>query len=281
MSAVLQPPKPGIEGGIEVTRTLSGQAAFEQDGLLTPAALAFLAGLHRRFEGERQARLQARVRRQAEFDAGALPDFRTDTAAIRNGNWTVAPIPAALQDRRVEITGPVDPKMVINALNSGANCYMADFEDSTAPTWANLLAGQQALREAIAGTLAFTGDNGKQYALRPEAEQAVLIVRPRGDERALVAALTALPEAELVQHDAVWRVGQRVQRLGQVGDGGLVEPADGLVDQRQRRAAACAHRLRRCARRGTAAAGAVHRQTDGFGQHGQHIGAENAGAAVH
>ena len=109
MSAVLQPPKPGIEGGIEVTRTLSGQAAFEQDGLLTPAALAFLAGLHRRFEGERQARLQARVRRQAEFDAGALPDFRADTAAIRNGNWTVAPIPAALQDRRVEITGPVDP----------------------------------------------------------------------------------------------------------------------------------------------------------------------------
>ncbi|MEF9977575.1 MAG: malate synthase A, partial [Thermomonas sp.] len=95
-------------------------------------------------------------------------------------DWRVAPIPAALQDRRVEITGPVDPKMVINALNSGANCYMADFEDSTAPTWANLLAGQQALREAIAGTLGFTGDNGKTYALRPEAEQAILIVRPRG-----------------------------------------------------------------------------------------------------
>ena len=95
-------------------------------------------------------------------------------------DWRVAPIPAALQDRRVEITGPVDPKMVINALNSGANCYMADFEDSTSPTWANLLAGQQALREAIAGTLAFSGDNGKQYALRPESEQAVLIVRPRG-----------------------------------------------------------------------------------------------------
>ena len=185
MSAVLQPPKPGIEGGIEVTRTLSGQAAFEQDGLLTPAALAFLAGLHRRFEGERQARLQARVRRQAEFDAGALPDFRADTAAIRNGNWTVAPIPAALQDRRVEITGPVDPKMVINALNSGANCYMADFEDSTSPTWANLLEGQRALRKAVAGTLEFTGATsdgqaGKHYALKPEAERAVLIVRPRG-----------------------------------------------------------------------------------------------------
>ena len=135
MSAVLQQdPQTDSEGGVEVTRTLSGQAASVQAGLLTPAALAFLAGLHRRFEGERRARLSARAIRQARFDAGALPDFRADTAAIRNGDWRVAPIPAALQDRRVEITGPVDPKMVINALNSGANCYMADFEDSTAPT---------------------------------------------------------------------------------------------------------------------------------------------------
>ena len=181
MSAVLQQdPQTDSEGGVEVTRTLSGQAASVQAGLLTPAALAFLAGLHRRFEGERRARLSARAIRQARFDAGALPDFRADTAAIRNGDWRVAPIPAALQDRRVEITGPVDPKMVINALNSGANCYMADFEDPTSPTWANLLAGQQALRQAIAGTLEFTAENGKQYALKPEAEQAVLIVRPRG-----------------------------------------------------------------------------------------------------
>ena len=173
MSAVLQDrPEPGT---VELTRNLPGQ-----DALLTPAAQAFLAGLHMRFEGERQARLAARRARQACFDAGTLPDFRADTASIRAGDWRVAPSPTALQDRRVEITGPVDPKMVINALNSGANCYMADFEDSTAPTWANLLAGQQALREAIAGTLQFTGDNGKQYALRPEAEQAVLIVRPRG-----------------------------------------------------------------------------------------------------
>src|SRR5690606_41685153 len=94
-------------------------------------------------------------------------------------DWRVAPIPAALLDRRVEITGPVDPKMVINALNSGASCYMADFEDSTAPTWDNLIAGQRALREAVAGTLGFEG-NGKRYALRPDAERAVLIVRPRG-----------------------------------------------------------------------------------------------------
>ena len=147
MSAVLQEgPKPGMQGGVEVTRAVAGQ-----ESLLTPAALAFLAGLHRRFDGERQARLSARAARQAAFDAGALPDFRADTAAIRAGAWTVAPIPAALQDRRVEITGPVDPKMVINALNSGANCYMADFEDSTSPTWANVLEGQHALRKAVAG----------------------------------------------------------------------------------------------------------------------------------
>ncbi|MEF9979230.1 MAG: malate synthase A, partial [Thermomonas sp.] len=106
MSAVLQDrPEPGA---VDLTRKLPGQ-----DALLTPAAQAFLAGLHIRFEGERQARLASRRARQACFDAGALPDFRADTAHIRNGEWTVASIPAALQDRRVEITGPVDPKLVI------------------------------------------------------------------------------------------------------------------------------------------------------------------------
>lgn len=182
MSAVLKPQAetPETLAGIEVLGRVDGQ-----DALLTPAALAFLAGLHRRFETERQARLAARVERQARFDAGALPDFREDTRSIREGDWRVAPIPAALLDRRVEITGPVDPKMVINALNSGANCYMADFEDSTAPTWANLLEGQRALREAVAGTLEFDapavdGKPGKAYRLKPEAERAVLIVRPRG-----------------------------------------------------------------------------------------------------
>ena len=177
MSAVLQEgPKPGMQGGVEVTRAVAGQ-----ESLLTPAALAFLAGLHRRFDGERQARLSARAARQAAFDAGALPDFRADTAAIRAGAWTVAPIPAALQDRRVEITGPVDPKMVINALNSGANCYMADFEDSTSPTWANVLEGQHALRKAVAGSLDWMAPDGsKHYTLKPAAERAVLIVRPRG-----------------------------------------------------------------------------------------------------
>lgn len=171
MSAVLQE-RPGQ--GVVITHHLPGQ-----ERLLPPAALAFLADLHRRFEGERQARLSARRARQQAFDAGALPDFRADTAHIRNGDWTVAPTPAALLDRRVEITGPVDPKMVINALNSGANCYMADFEDSTAPTWSNLLTGQQALRKAIAGALVFEA-GGKRYELRPERDQAVLLVRPRG-----------------------------------------------------------------------------------------------------
>ncbi|HEY5614134.1 MAG TPA: malate synthase A, partial [Lysobacter sp.] len=158
--------------------------ALGQD-LLPPAALDLLAALHRRFEPARQARLQARRQRQAFFDAGGLPDFRADTAAIRAGDWRVAPLPAALLDRRVEITGPTDPKMVINALNSGASCFMADFEDSTSPTWTNLLAGQAALRQAVAGTLEWTapgpaGASGKHYTLRPFEQQAVLMVRPRG-----------------------------------------------------------------------------------------------------
>ncbi len=151
-----------------------------EDGLLTADAIAFLADLHRGFDGTRQALLRDRAVRQARYDTGALPDFRADTRAIRDGDWTVAPLPAALQDRRVEITGPVDPKMVINALNAGASCYMADFEDSTSPTWDNLLVGQRALRAAVAGTLAFEAPGGKRYALRPDAERAVLIVRPRG-----------------------------------------------------------------------------------------------------
>jgi malate synthase len=159
--------------------TIPGSHPRQAD-LLTPAALAFLGDLHRRFEPARQRLLSARRQRQTAFDAGALPDFRADTAGIRVGDWRVASLPDALLDRRVEITGPTDPKTVINALNSGANCYMADFEDSTAPTWANLVEGQRALRDAVAGTLEFIAGNGKHYTLKPEAERAVLIVRPRG-----------------------------------------------------------------------------------------------------
>ena len=162
--------------GIEVIAHAAGQEL-----LLTPTALAYLADLHRCFEPARQARLQARRQRQAFFDAGGLPDFRADTAAIRAGDWRVAALPAALLDRRVEITGPVDPKMVINALNSGANCFMADFEDSTSPTWSNLLTGQRALKKAVAGTLDWMAPDGsKHYTLKPFAQQGVLMVRPRG-----------------------------------------------------------------------------------------------------
>jgi malate synthase len=181
ISGVFAQPSQSSASGIVVTATSPGQ-----DALLTPAALELLASLHRLIEPQRQARLAARKQRQAFFDDGGLPDFRDDTRAIREGDWKVAAIPAALQDRRVEITGPVDPKMVINALNSGAKVFMADFEDSTSPTWASLVSGQQTMVAAVAGTLAFTapasanGTPGKQYALKPFEEQAVLIVRPRG-----------------------------------------------------------------------------------------------------
>lgn len=172
MSAQLQHstfPKPQLLG-----------AGAEQDVLLGDDVLAFLSSLHQQFDQKRRQLLANRSDQQTRFDAGALPEFREDTLGIRNGAWTVASIPVALQRRQVEITGPVDPKMVINALNSGADCYMADFEDSTSPTWANLMEGQHALRDAVAGTLEFQGANGKSYQLVPEAERAVLIVRPRG-----------------------------------------------------------------------------------------------------
>lgn len=146
--------------------------------ILTGPAQTLLVDLHRRFEPRRQALLAGRAQLQARWDAGELPDFRADTRAIRETGWTVAPIPAALQDRRVEITGPVDRKMVINALNSGANVFMADFEDSTAPAWNNLLDGQVNLRDAVAGTITFRSDDGREYRLN--GATAVLMVRPRG-----------------------------------------------------------------------------------------------------
>jgi malate synthase len=164
---------------------LHGAFAPGYDTVLTPEALLLLADLHRRFEPARQTLLAARRERQARFDAGELPGFREDTRAIRAGDWRVAPIPAALQDRRVEITGPVERKMIINALNSGAKVFMADFEDSSSPTWAAMVEGQVHLRDAVAGTLAFTaapladGTPGKHYALHADAT-AVLVVRPRG-----------------------------------------------------------------------------------------------------
>ena len=163
-------------GGIEVR----GAMRPGYEGILTPAALALLAELHRRFEPVRRRLLAARRERQSRFDAGELPDFRADTRAIRESDWKVAAIPAALMDRRVEITGPVERKMIVNALNSGAKVFMADFEDSTSPAWDNLVEGQIHLRDAVDGRIDFTApDTGKRYALRPEAT-TVLVVRPRG-----------------------------------------------------------------------------------------------------
>jgi malate synthase len=147
--------------------------------VLTPEALAFLAGLERRFGPERLRLLAARRERQTRLDAGEKPDFLPETAHIRAGDWRVAPLPGDLLDRRVEITGPVDRKMVINALNSGASCYMADFEDSTAPTWANLLDGQRNLIDAVRRRIAFD-DPGSGKAYRLNEKTAVLMVRPRG-----------------------------------------------------------------------------------------------------
>jgi malate synthase len=145
--------------------------------ILTKDALSFLADLHRAFDGRRRTLLRKRQDAQAEFDAGKLPEFPKNTADIRESDWTVAPMPADIQDRRVEITGPVDRKMIINALNSGAKVFMADFEDSSTPTWDNNLQGQLNLRDANLGTISLVTDK-KTYTLN--ASTAVLFVRPRG-----------------------------------------------------------------------------------------------------
>jgi len=149
------------------------------DRILTPEAVAFVADLHRKFEPRRRELMARRIDVQKRIDGGEMPDFLAETAEIRAGDWTVAPIPADLQDRRVEITGPTDRKMVINALNSGASTFMADFEDSSTPTWANAIDGQINLADAVRRKIAFTDPkSGKDYALSDKP--AVLIVRPRG-----------------------------------------------------------------------------------------------------
>jgi malate synthase len=149
-----------------------------QAQILTPEAVVFLNKLARTFEARRQELLERRKLRQQEIDSGKLPDFLPQTAAVRQSEWKVAPIPKDLLDRRVEITGPVDRKMIINALNSGANVFMADFEDSTSPTWRNNLEGQANLRDAVNGTITYTSPEGKNYKLAERT--ATLLVRPRG-----------------------------------------------------------------------------------------------------
>jgi malate synthase len=160
--------------GIEVKGPVHGQYAE----ILNEQALSFLARLARKFENRRRELLELRATRQREISAGHLPDFLAATSEIREREWTVAPIPADLRDRRVEITGPVDRKMIINALNSGANVFMADLEDSNTPTWDNNLHGQINLRDAVNRTISFISPEGKNYRLAEKV--ATLMVRPRG-----------------------------------------------------------------------------------------------------
>jgi malate synthase len=155
-----------------------GPISDKHSEILTPEALEFFAYLQREFNPRRLQLLHDRKTRQEAIDCGELPDFLEETAALRAAEWRVLPVPEDLQNRRVEITGPVDRKMIINALNSGANCFMADFEDSHSPTWVNTLDGQINVRDAVRGTIQYDSPEGKQYRLNPQV--ATLLVRPRG-----------------------------------------------------------------------------------------------------
>ena len=157
--------------------SITGKMTPEFEQILTPEALAFVAKLHRAFQPRRQDLLARRAARQKEFDAGNLPDFLLDTKSVRESEWTIAPQPKDMVDRRVEITGPTDRKMVINALNCGASTFMADFEDANCPTWFNMVDGQINIRDAVRRSISFQ-QNGKQYKLNEKT--AVLIPRPRG-----------------------------------------------------------------------------------------------------
>jgi malate synthase len=156
-----------------------GSKVERADEVLTPLALQLLGSLHRRFNGRRLELLEARARRQAEFDDGALPEFPAATAKLRAAEWRVAPVPADLNDRRVEITGPVDRKMIINALNAPVQAFMADFEDSCSPTWGNVVRGQVNLFDAVRRTISYE-DPATSKVYRLAERTATLIVRPRG-----------------------------------------------------------------------------------------------------
>ncbi len=170
-------PQP-LFGASTINLAVTGPVPPAYAEILTPEALIFLEGLAERFMARRDTLLARRLERQQAYDGGALPDFLPETQNIRDGDWKVASIPADLQDRRVEITGPVDRKMIINALNSGAQTFMADCEDSSAPSWANVIEGQINLRDAVRGTISYRSPEGKDYKLNDKV--AVLLVRPRG-----------------------------------------------------------------------------------------------------
>ncbi len=163
-----------MDAGIQV----EGPVSAEFEAVLTPEALAFVARLHREFKPARDALLQRRAERQVELDGGVLPDFLQETETIRRGEWKVADVPPDLQKRQVEITGPVERKMMINALNSGADVFMADLEDALSPTWDNVVQGQINLMDAVRRTIRFVSPDGRVYRLNDTS--ATLLVRPRG-----------------------------------------------------------------------------------------------------
>jgi malate synthase len=158
--------------------TVVGNTSPAHHKILTPGALSFLKSLHLKFNSSRKELLEKRKIKQNEINSGILPTFLPETEHVRNSDWTIAPLPKDLLDRRVEITGPVDRKMIINALNSGAKVFMADLEDSNSPTWENTIEGQVNLKDAVNRTISYVGPNGKRYELNENP--ATLIVRPRG-----------------------------------------------------------------------------------------------------
>src|SRR4249920_1289438 len=162
--------------GIQVV----GRIDERGEEILTPDALAFVEELQRRFGGRRDELLRRRRVRREEMSRAATADFLPETREVRTSEWTVAPAPSDLVDRRVEITGPPEPKMAINALNSGAKVWLADLEDANTPHWRNVVGGQVVLQDAVRRRLRFTAPEGKEYRLRTDGELAVLVPRPRG-----------------------------------------------------------------------------------------------------
>ena len=176
----MAPTATGITPTTTATLEITGRLGDRYAEILTPEALAFVAELHDRFAGRRHDRLADRMRRRFEIGNGQDPTFRADTAHIREDTeWSVAGAGPGLEDRRVEITGPTDPKMTINALNSGAKVWLADQEDATSPTWKNVIEGQLSLFDAIRGQLTYTSAEGKEYAVTAE-HTPTIVMRPRG-----------------------------------------------------------------------------------------------------
>jgi len=190
--------------------SIDGVVSSDFEKVLTKEAVAFVADLQRRFNPRREELLAARAERQKRLDAGEKPDFLPETAEIRESDWTVAPLPQDILDRRVEITGPVDRKMIINALNCGANVFMADFEDANTPTWANQVEGQLNLLDAVEGMISYESADGRHYAL--DEQVATLLVRPRGwhlNERHVRVGDRPLAGAFLDFGLALFHLGQR------------------------------------------------------------------------